>query len=67
MYYHKKVQANTNQGRKIISRLFISIKKNPKRYINVSKYDKSNIARSICDFIAGMTDRYAIDLYNKIK
>ena len=33
-------------------------------------FDKSNnadIERSICDFIAGMTDRYAINLYNKIK
>ncbi len=67
MYYHKKVKYNTNVGKKIIKKLFLSIKKNPKRYINVSKYDKSNIARSICDFIAGMTDRYAINLYNKIK
>ena len=67
MYYHKKVKLNTNQGKKIIRKLFLSIKKNPKIYINVSKYDKSNIARSICDFIAGMTDRYAINLYNKIK
>ena len=41
--------------------------KNPNKYLNVSKYDKSNIARSICDYIAGMTDRYAINLYNKIK
>ena len=67
MYYHKNVKSNTNEGKKIIIKLFFSIKKNPARYINVSKYDKSNIARSICDFIAGMTDRYAINLYNKIK
>ena len=67
MYYHKKVKINTNQGKKIISKLFKSIKENPKRYLNVSKYDKSNILRSICDFIAGMTDRYAINLYKKIK
>ena len=67
MYYHKNVKSNTNEGKKIIYKLFLSIKKNPARYINVSKYDKSNIARSICDFIAGMTDRYAINLYNKIK
>ena len=67
MYYHKKVKTNTLQGKKIIKKLFFSIKKNPERYINVSKYDKSNIARSICDFIAGMTDRYAINLYNQIK
>ncbi len=67
MYYHKKVRINTNEGKKIIKKLFLSIKKKPERYINVSKYDKSNIARSICDYIAGMTDRYAINLYNKIK
>ena len=67
MYYHKKVKKNTNQGKIIIKKLFLTIQKNPKRYLNVSKYDKSNIARSICDFIAGMTDRYAINLYNKIK
>ena len=67
MYYHKKVSFNTDTGKKIIKKLFLSIKKNPKNYLNVSKYDKSNIARSICDYIAGMTDRYAINLYNKIK
>ena len=67
MYYHSKVKSNTNDGKKIIRKLFFSIRKNPGKYINVSKYDKTNIASSICDFIAGMTDRYAINLYNKIK
>ena len=67
MYYHKNVKSNTNQGKIIIKKLFLSIRKNPNKYLNVSKYDKTNVARSICDFIAGMTDRYAINLYNKIK
>ena len=67
MYYHNEVKKNTNEGKKIINKLFLAIKKNPDKYINVSKYDNSNIARSICDFIAGMTDRYAINLYNRIK
>ena len=67
MYYHDDVKKNTNKGKLIINKLFLSIKKNPDKYINVSKYDNSNIARSICDFIAGMTDRYAINLYNRIK
>ena len=67
MYYHKNVKSNTQNGKKIIKKLFLAIRKNPNKYINVSKYDKSNIVRSICDFIAGMTDRYAINLYRKIK
>ena len=67
MYYHKNVKSNTNDGKRIIKKLFLNIKKNPNKYLNVSKYDKTNIARSICDFIAGMTDRYAINLYKKLK
>ncbi len=67
MYYHKKVKYRTNQGRKVIKKLFAIIYQNPKKYINVNKYNNSNIERSISDFIAGMTDRYAINLYKKIK
>ena len=66
MYFHKNVYSKTNYGRKIITKLFLEIKKSPKKYINVKKYSNSNIERIICDYIAGMTDRYAINLYNKI-
>ncbi len=67
MYFHKKVNSKTNYGRKVITKLFSSIKKNPKKYINIKKYNNSNLERIICDYIAGMTDRYAINLYNQIK
>ncbi len=67
MYFHKEVNSKTNYGRKVITRLFQEIKKNPKKYINIKKYSNSNIERIICDYIAGMTDRYAINLYNQIK
>jgi dGTPase len=67
MYFHKSVNYKTDYGRKIIKALFLKIKKNPKKYINIKKYKNSNLERIICDYIAGMTDRYAIDLYNKIK
>ena len=67
MYNNKNVKINTLKGKKIIRKLFYAIKKNPKKYIDVGKYNNPNIERSICDFIAGMTDRYAINLYNKLK
>ena len=67
MYFHKKVNSKTNYGRKVIIKLFSSIKRNPKKYINIKKYNNSNLERIICDYIAGMTDRYAINLYNQIK
>ncbi len=67
MYFHKNVNSKTNYGRKVIFELFKFIKKNPKKYVNTKKYRNSNLERIICDYIAGMTDRYAINLYNKIK
>ena len=67
MYFHKNVNSKTNYGRKVIKSLFSQIKKNPKKYINIKKYNNPNIERIICDYIAGMTDRYAINLYNQIK
>ena len=66
MYYHKNVIHKTNLGKKIITKLFLVIKKNPKKFIKNYKYKKTNNYRVTCDFIAGMTDRYAINLYNKI-
>ena len=67
MYFHKNVKKKTNYGKKIIKKLFLIIIKNPKKYINIKKYKNSELERIICDYIAGMTDRYAINLYKKIK
>ena len=67
MYFHKSVNSNTNYGKKVLTKLFLQIKRNPKKYIKIEKYSNSNIERIICDYIAGMTDRYAINLYNQIK
>ena len=67
MYFHKTVIRKTNFGKKIINHLFFQIKKNPKKYIDMKKINKSDTDRAICDFIAGMTDRFAINLYNKSK
>jgi len=67
MYLHKKVNTKTNYGRKIIKNLFFSIKKKPKNFIYINKFKNLSVERIICDYIAGMTDRYAINLYKKIK
>tara|TARA_B100000029_G_scaffold406438_1_gene407073 strand:- start:10081 stop:11226 length:1146 start_codon:yes stop_codon:yes gene_type:complete len=67
MYNHDKVIINTNKGKKIINDLFKYLSKNPKRYINTDLLKKEDKYRVVADFIAGMTDRYAINLYKKIK
>ena len=66
MYNNKNVLKKNDKGKLIIKKLFIQIKKNPQKYI--SKEDlKKDKYRAISDFISGMTDRYAINLYDKIK
>ena len=67
MYFSKNVIKKTNMGKKIINYLFLKIKKNPSKFINKIKNKKYSLERNICDFIAGMTDRYAINLYNSLK
>jgi len=67
MYNHKSVILNTNRGKEIISDLFKYLLKNSKKYINKSLLDTKGKERAIADFIAGMTDRYAINLHDKIK
>tara|TARA_B100001105_G_scaffold93143_1_gene74112 strand:- start:1891 stop:3039 length:1149 start_codon:yes stop_codon:yes gene_type:complete len=67
MYNHSKVIVNTNKGKKIVNDLFAYMLKNPKKYINRSLFKNENDERIIADFIAGMTDRYAINLHKKIK
>ena len=67
MYDHKKVIINTNKGKRIIKVLFNYLSKNPKKYINEELLKREPKERVVADFIAGMTDRYAINLHKKIK
>ena len=67
MYFHKNVIHRTNFGKNVIKNLFLKIKKSPNKYIDLKTTKKHNVDRTICDFIAGMTDRFAINLYNKSK
>ena len=67
MYNHKKVITNNNKGKKIIQDLFIYLIKNPKKYISNELFRNDHKERIIADFIAGMTDRCAINLHEKIK
>jgi dGTPase len=67
MYNHKKVLANTNKGKKIVEELFKYLLKNSKKYISKDFYKVEKKERVVADFIAGMTDRFAINLHKKIK
>tara|TARA_Y100000816_G_scaffold45590_1_gene28571 strand:+ start:25 stop:1143 length:1119 start_codon:yes stop_codon:yes gene_type:complete len=66
MYNNKNVLDKNNKGKSIIKKLFNKIRKDPRKFISKEQLSKDNY-RAISDFISGMTDRYAINLYNKIK
>ena len=67
MYDNKNVLIKNNKGKKIIKTLFKFISKNPKKFLSKYKFKKKEKFRVIADFISGMTDRYAINLYNNYK
>ena len=65
MYNNRSVLNKNNNGKKIITKLFLEISKKPKKYIN--NYQNKDQFRSISDYISGMTDRYAIQLHKSLK
>ncbi len=67
MYFSPSVVKKTNKGKKIIKKLFIKISQKPNKFIKLNNIKNKRKERAVCDFIAGMTDRFAINLYNKIK
>ena len=67
MYDNEKVLLKNNKGKKIIKSLFKSISKRPNKFLSKHKFNKNEKFRVIADFISGMTDRYAINLYNDNK
>ncbi len=66
MYNKKEVLKKNNNGKLIIKKLFKNISRNPKKYLNDNQFKKGKY-RAIADYISGMTDRYAINLYRDIK
>jgi dGTPase len=66
MYNNKSVLGKNQRGKMIIKKLFSIIKSNPRKFLTKDQLTKDKF-RAISDFISGMTDRYAINLYNNFK
>ncbi len=66
MYNNKSVKRKNQKGKMIINKLFKIIKSNPRKFLTKDQLT-SDKYRAISDFISGMTDRYAINLYNNFK
>ena len=66
MYNNPVVLKKTKQGSIIINSLFKKIREKPSKFIKINELKMFTIERRICDFISGMTDRYAINLYKSL-
>ena len=65
MYNNQEVLAKNDKGKLTLKKLFYNIKKNPGKFIPKDQLDKDKY-RAISDFVSGMTDRYAINLYKNL-
>jgi len=71
MYRHHKVNRARSQAKRIVAALFELFMKEPEMLppeweARLSGATEARRARVICDYIAGMTDRYAMREYEKL-
>ncbi len=68
LYQNHRVIRMQVKAERIISDLFAAYQKDPLMLPNhiQSKIEKKGLERSICDYIAGMTDRFAVDEHQKL-
>ena len=65
VYLREETLTQRSEAKNIVEALVIYYEKNPDKLPKNYVQDQSNIANSV-DYVAGMTDRFAISTYNKI-
>ena len=71
MYKHYKLNRMTSKAKRVVTKLFDLLIKEPEclpqeLYIQCQNTSKTGLARIVTDYIAGMTDRYALDEYQNL-
>ena len=71
MYRHERVEDIMNRARRVVRDLFEAHMNDPKLLPpswrgNADPGDTPRRARQVCDYIAGMTDRYALDQHKRL-
>ena len=68
VYSHFRVMHMANEGQHFLKAMFDEFRAAaatlPTRYYQRSQ--QSPVARTVCDYLAGMTDRFAQDKYNRL-
>ncbi len=71
MYRHWKVNRTRSQARRILAEMFQLFMAEPdvlpaEWFVRAEARDEAGRARIVCDYIAGMTDRFAIEEHKKL-
>ena len=66
VYYSKEVLAEEKRAKELIFRLFSYYLSHPDEMPEFYNSYDDPLDRRVCDFISGMTDRHAIELYEKL-
>jgi len=68
LYRHHKIERMKDKSRRMIQALFERYHENPALLPEAfqDRIEKDGRERVICDYIAGMTDRYALDEYRRL-
>tara|TARA_B100000674_G_scaffold145658_1_gene115097 strand:- start:643 stop:1758 length:1116 start_codon:yes stop_codon:yes gene_type:complete len=66
VYNHKKLLDKRIYSKNVVQKLFSYFKRNNNKLPNDWRNQKIEIERLICDYISGMTDRFALKLYKEI-
>ncbi len=66
LYLHPRVQVMTDNADNVINSLFKKLMQSPE-LININKkFNQNEIAIMVSDYIAGMTDRFALQVFDKL-
>ena len=71
MYRHERVEEIMDRARRVVKDMFDAYMADPKLLPqnwreDSDPADTARYARQVCDFIAGMTDRYALDQHKRL-
>ncbi len=68
VYTNPNAKAEDGKAKGILAALFEHFKENPEQMppLYQLRIDEEGVERCVCDFISGMTDRYAIDKYREL-
>jgi len=68
VYYNPTAKTEEKKAKNLVEQLYCYFKKRPEKlpveYKNICR--RFDVDRAVCDYISGMSDGYAIDLYNEL-